>query len=55
MINEQLEELRRWQTITLGREKRIDELKRQVNRLLAEAGKPVRYASAQEGLNDNLE
>jgi two-component system cell cycle sensor histidine kinase/response regulator CckA len=47
-INEQLDELRRWHNITMGREDRILELKSQVNRLLAETGKPPRYASAEE-------
>jgi PAS domain S-box-containing protein len=44
-ITEQLEELRRWQAIILGREERILELKSEINRLLAEAGKPPRYSS----------
>jgi PAS domain S-box-containing protein len=44
-IDEQLDELRRWHNATLGREKRILELKREINRILAEAGKPPRYAS----------
>jgi PAS domain S-box-containing protein len=47
-LNDQLEELRRWHAVTLGREERIHELKKEVNRLLIEAGKPSRYASAQE-------
>ncbi len=47
-INAQIEELRRWHNITLGREDRILELKREVNRLLMEAGKPLHYASVQE-------
>jgi len=47
-INEQLEELRRWHKITLGREGRILELKGEVNKMLAEAGKLPRYASAVE-------
>ena len=47
-INEQLEELRRWHNITMGREDRILQLKKEVNRLLAETGKPARYASAVE-------
>jgi PAS domain S-box-containing protein len=51
-LNEQLEELRRWHAITLGREGRILELKSEVNRLLAESGKPVRYASAEERRHD---
>ena len=47
-INEQLEELRRWHNITMGREDRILQLKKEVNRLLAKTGKPARYASAVE-------
>lgn len=43
----QIEELRRWQDATLGREMRILELKREVNQLLEESGEPVRYASAE--------
>ena len=45
-LNEQLDELRRWHEITLGRETRILELKREVNELLAKAGQPPRYESA---------
>ena len=45
-LAEQMEELRRWHEATLGRESRILELKQEVNQLLAEAGKPLRYASA---------
>lgn len=48
LLKEQLEELRRWQAATLGREMRILELKREVNDLLREAGQPMRYASAEE-------
>jgi len=44
-LNEQLEELRRWHNVTLGREKRIIELKGEVNRVLVEAGEPLRYPS----------
>ena len=40
----QLEELRRWQDVTLGREDRILTLKTEINQLLAEQGKPARYA-----------
>lgn len=47
-LDEQLDELRRWQNVTLRREDRILELKREVNKLLDEVGKPQRYASAQE-------
>jgi hypothetical protein len=51
-INDQLNELRRWQNITLGREDRILQLKSEVNRLLAETGQPPRYASAVEFSNE---
>lgn len=47
-ISEQLNELMRWQNATLGREDRILELKREVNKLLAEAGKPPHYTSVSE-------
>jgi sugar-specific transcriptional regulator TrmB len=47
-IHEQLEELRRWHAATLRRENRVLELKEEVNKLLAEAGQPPRYASAVE-------
>jgi two-component system, cell cycle sensor histidine kinase and response regulator CckA len=52
-INEQLEELRRWHKVTLGREVRILELKGEVNQLLGETGKPPRYPSAVE-INHDL-
>ena len=41
----QLEELRRWQAITLGRETRLLDLKCEVNELLLRAGDPPRYHS----------
>lgn len=41
----QLDELRRWQAVTLGRETRILGLKREVNELLARSGLPPRYDS----------
>jgi len=44
---EQVDELRRWQAITLGRENRLLELKHEVNDLLAAAGQSIRYESAQ--------
>ncbi|MFA6957735.1 MAG: response regulator [Thermoanaerobaculia bacterium] len=44
-IREQLEELRRWQDVTLGREMRVLELKEEVNALLRNAGLPPRYQS----------
>jgi PAS domain S-box-containing protein len=47
-INEQLEELRRWYAVTLGREERILELKKEINRILADSGLPPRYNSVNE-------
>lgn len=44
-INEQLEELRRWYAMTLGREERILELKKEINQILADSGLPPRYNS----------
>ncbi|MFH1081506.1 MAG: PAS domain S-box protein [Pseudomonadota bacterium] len=46
-LAEQLDELRRWHEATLGREMRILDLKREVNELLAEDGRPPRYARAE--------
>ena len=46
-INEQLKELQRWHSITMGREDRIMELKREVNKLLSDAGNPPRYSSVE--------
>ena len=48
-IRNQLDELRRWYAVTLGRESRIMELKQEVNRLLKQIGNPLRYDST---LND---
>lgn len=45
---EQVDELRRWQAITLGRENRLLDLKREVNELLAASGRPARYDSARD-------
>ncbi|MGK2857431.1 MAG: PAS domain-containing protein [Thermoanaerobaculia bacterium] len=45
-MREQLDELRRWQELTLGRETRILELKNEVNQLLEKAGLSPRYPSA---------
>jgi PAS domain S-box-containing protein len=45
-IQQQLEELRRWRTATLGREDRVLALKREVNELLTAAGQSERYLSA---------
>lgn len=55
-IEEQLNELKRWQKATLGRESRILELKREVNELLTQMGQKPRYQSPDEGEShhDNL-
>lgn len=42
-ILKQLEELRRWQAVTLGREGRVLELKEEINQLLAARSEPARY------------
>lgn len=44
-MEQQLDELRRWQTATVGREGRVLEIKGEVNALLARLGEPARYAS----------
>lgn len=44
-IRSQLDELMRWQQITLGRESRVRELKMEVNTLLAQRGETERYSS----------
>jgi len=46
-LNEQLDELRRWQKATLGLGMRNIELKHEVNELLGQAGQPVRYSSVE--------
>ena len=44
-IKGQLEELQRWQDVMLGREDRVQELKREVNELCRRTGEPARYPS----------
>ncbi len=46
-VKKQLDELQSWHNITLGREMRILDLKREVNELLGKAGQTPRYASAE--------
>jgi PAS domain S-box-containing protein len=41
----QLDELRRWQAVMLGREDRSIKLKREVNEMLQRLGEPIRYPS----------
>lgn len=45
-LAERLHELQRWHNVMLDREGRVIELKREVNELLGQAGKPPRYPSA---------
>ena len=45
----QLDELRRWQRVTLDREGRVLELKREVNALLGRLGEAPRYGSVSTG------
>jgi PAS domain S-box-containing protein len=47
-INEQLEELRRWYAMTLGREERILELKKEINQILTDSGIPPKYSSVND-------
>lgn len=46
-VNTQLEELKRWHALTVDREDRVLDLKREVNGLLARQGLPTRYKSAE--------
>lgn len=46
-VAQQLDELRRWQTVTLGREGRVAELKREVNAFAVRLGQPPPYPSAE--------
>jgi PAS domain S-box-containing protein len=48
-LNEQLDELRRWQVVTLGREDRVQELKREVNEACRRLGTPARYTRQETG------
>jgi PAS domain S-box-containing protein len=52
-IRVQNEELRRWHEVTLNRETRVIELKKEVNELLVTQGKPIRYASVTGEMNDS--
>jgi|GEM_PF-2355357 len=53
-ILRQLEELRRWQEVTLGREDRVRQLKTEVNQLLSRLGETIRYPS-QDSASDKQE
>ncbi len=45
-LEEKISELQRWHDATLGRETRILDLKREINKLLAKTDQPPRYPSA---------
>jgi PAS domain S-box-containing protein len=45
---EQMQELRQWYSVTLGREMRILELKEEVNEILIRAGLPPRYIDSEK-------
>lgn len=47
-LQDRLDELTRWQSVILGREDRILELKREINLLLADSGEGIRYAAPGE-------
>lgn len=47
-LSAQLDELRRWNTATLGRENRIRDLKTEINALLAKHGEEPKYMSVKE-------
>lgn len=51
-VQKQLNELRRWNSVTLGRETRIMELKQEVNDLLKKVGLPQRYNYIEERGNE---
>ncbi len=42
-VHDQLEELQRWYAVTIDREQRSIELKKEINQLLSELGKPPKY------------
>jgi len=44
-LKEQLEELQRWHSVTMGREERVQELKSEVNELLVRLEESIRYPS----------
>jgi PAS domain S-box-containing protein len=44
-LQQNLSELQRWHDVTLNREERVQELKREVNQLLTRLGEPPRYTS----------
>lgn len=51
-MKDQLDELLRWQEALLGRDDRNQELKREVNELLRQLGKTIRYPSQVDAVNE---
>jgi PAS domain S-box-containing protein len=54
-LRQQLNELRRWQEVTLGREDRNMQLKAEVNKLLIRLGEPIRYPSQEKDASKDTE
>ncbi|MBU1054949.1 MAG: PAS domain-containing protein [Proteobacteria bacterium] len=52
-IRKQLEELRRWQAVMIGREGRVMELKHEVNELCRRINEPIRYHSQEDSPADS--
>ncbi len=52
-LHQQIEELRRWNAVTLGRENRILELKKEINQLLIKSGELPRYTSVKDNKIDD--
>jgi hypothetical protein len=53
-ITSQLDELQRWHDAMLGREDRVQELKREVNEFCRRLSQPVRYPSQDAGPGDSV-
>ncbi len=51
-LSTQLNELRRWNLATLGRENRVRELKNEINELLSKQGLPPKYPSTMDESSD---
>ncbi|MFH2047719.1 MAG: PAS domain-containing protein [Pseudomonadota bacterium] len=52
-IKNQLKELHRWQAVMMGREGRVQELKREVNELCRRINEPIRYHSQEDSPADS--
>lgn len=52
-ILRQMKELKRWHDVTLDREDRVQELKREVNELLIQLNKPIRYPSQNKQIDES--